>query len=99
MAETRIDVTVEQVQSPRAEEKHPNTCPGCGSHYRDDELAASLYVCGQCGHHFTMPARARIEWLADAGLFSREAQDVRSAPPPEFFDPPPYAEPLPGAAA
>jgi len=94
MAETRIDVTVEQVQSPRAEEKHPNTCPGCGSHYRDDELAEALYVCGQCGHHFTMPARARIDWLADAGSFAEEAGDVRSADPLQFFDLRPYVERL-----
>src|SRR6266550_3796563 len=94
MAETRIDVTVEQVQAPRTDEKHPNTCPGCGSHYRDDELATALYVCGQCGHHFTMPARARIEWLADAGSFAEEAEDVRSADPLEFYDLRPYVERL-----
>jgi acetyl-CoA carboxylase carboxyl transferase subunit beta len=94
MAETRIDVTVEQVQPPRAEEKHPNTCPACGSHYRDDELAAALYVCGHCGHHFTMPARARIDWLADRGSFVEEAEDVRSADPLEFFDLRPYVERL-----
>ena len=94
MAETRIDVTVEQVQPTRADEKHPNTCPGCGSHYRDDELAASLYVCGQCGHHFPMPARARIEWLTDPGTFVEEAADVRSADPLDFFDLRPYVERL-----
>jgi acetyl-CoA carboxylase carboxyl transferase subunit beta len=94
MAETRIDVTVEQVQVPQTDEKHPNTCPGCGSHYRDDELAAALYVCGHCGHHFTMPARARIAWLADAGSFVEEAEDVRSADPLDFFDLRPYVERL-----
>jgi acetyl-CoA carboxylase carboxyl transferase subunit beta len=94
MAETRIDVTVEQVQAPQTDEKHPNTCPGCGSHYRDDELAAALYVCGHCGHHFTMPARARIAWLADVGSFAEEAEDVRSADPLDFFDLRPYVERL-----
>jgi len=94
MAETRIDVTVEQLQAPQTDEKHPNTCPGCGSHYRDDELAAALYVCGHCGHHFTMPARARIAWLADAGSFVEEAEDVRSADPLDFFDLRPYVERL-----
>jgi acetyl-CoA carboxylase carboxyl transferase subunit beta len=94
MAETRIDVTVEHVQPSPADRKHPNTCPSCGSHYRDDELAASLYVCGQCGHHFPMPARARIAWLADPGSFVEEAQDVRSTDPLEFFDLRPYAERL-----
>jgi acetyl-CoA carboxylase carboxyl transferase subunit beta len=82
------------VQPPAAESQHPNTCPACGSHYRDDELAAALYVCGQCGYHFAMPARARIAWLADGGSFVEEAQDVRSADPLEFFDLRPYVERL-----
>ena len=60
MTETRIDVKVEQISTPAADEKHPNTCPSCGSHYRDDELELSLYVCGQCGYHFAMPSRSRI---------------------------------------
>ena len=94
MAETRIDVTVEQVQPPATAKQHPNTCPGCGSHYRDDELAAALYVCGHCGHHFAMPARARIEWLADGASFSEEAGDVHSADPLDFFDLRPYVERL-----
>ena len=92
MAETRIDVTVEQIQAPAAEKRHPNTCPSCGSHYRDDELALALYVCGQCGYHFPMPARARIAWLADLGSFVEDADDVRSADPLDFFDLRPYAE-------
>jgi acetyl-CoA carboxylase carboxyl transferase subunit beta len=94
MAESKVDVTVEHVQPAAAEKKHPNTCPSCGSHYRDDELEASLYVCGQCGHHFVMPARARIAWLADAGSFVEEATDVRSADPLDFFDLRPYLERL-----
>jgi acetyl-CoA carboxylase carboxyl transferase subunit beta len=92
MAETRIDVRVEQVEPPKEGKKHPNTCPGCHSHYRDDELEAALYVCGQCGHHFSMPARARIEWLADQGTFVEEAADVRSADPLDVFDLRPYRE-------
>jgi acetyl-CoA carboxylase carboxyl transferase subunit beta len=94
MAETRIDVTVEQVRPPAADNQHPNTCPGCGSHYRDDELAAALYVCDHCGHHFPMPARARIDWLADGDSFVEEASDVRSADPLDFFDLRPYVERL-----
>ncbi|HEY4347620.1 MAG TPA: acetyl-CoA carboxylase carboxyltransferase subunit beta [Gaiellaceae bacterium] len=92
MTETKIDVKVEQVTSAPAESKHPNTCPSCGSHYRDDELAATLFVCGHCGHHFRMPARARIAWLADPGSFTEEAADIRSADPLQFFDLRPYRE-------
>jgi acetyl-CoA carboxylase carboxyl transferase subunit beta len=41
-----------------------------------------------------MPARARIEWLADPGSFGEEAGDVRSADPLDFFDLRPYVERL-----
>ena len=93
MTDTRIDVRVEQVESaPR--EKHPNTCPTCGSHFRDDELAVALYVCGQCGYHFRMPSRARIAWLTDPGSFVEEATEVRSADPLDFYDLRPYRERL-----
>src|SRR5215210_5727386 len=94
MAEARIDVQVEHKHAPPRERKHPNTCPKCGSHYRDDELARSLYVCAHCGHHLPMPARARIAWLADDGSFAEEATDVRSDDPLAFFDLRPYAERL-----
>jgi acetyl-CoA carboxylase carboxyl transferase subunit beta len=94
MSESRIDVTVEQVESPPAAKQHPNTCPSCGSHYRDDELEASLYVCGQCGHHFRMSAHARIGFLTDPGSFVEQAAEVRSADPLSFFDLRPYRERL-----
>jgi acetyl-CoA carboxylase carboxyl transferase subunit beta len=95
MADSRIDVQVEHRHAPpAAERKHPNTCPKCGSHYRDDELRQALYVCRQCGHHFPMPAWARVEWLADGGSFVEEAAEVRSADPLGFFDLRPYTERL-----
>jgi acetyl-CoA carboxylase carboxyl transferase subunit beta len=94
MSETSINVTVEQVENGPAAEKHPNTCPSCGSHFRDDELEAALFVCGHCGHHFRMPARVRIAWLADPGSFEEGAEDVRSADPLSFFDLRPYRERL-----
>ena len=94
MTEPRIDVKVEQLHPPPADEQHANTCPGCQSHYRDDELATTLYVCGHCGHHFPMAARDRIAWLADAGSFVEEAAEVRSADPLDFFDLRPYVERL-----
>ena len=51
--------------------RHPNTCPKCDSHYRDDELESAQFVCAHCGHHFPVPARKRIEQLADAGIVRR----------------------------
>ena len=84
----RIDVKVEQMQSCRRQTRSTRThVPGCRSHYRDDELEAALYVCGQCGHHFPMPARARIAWLADQDSFVEEAGEVRSADPLDVLRP------------
>jgi len=95
MSEARIDIQVEHKHAPAgADKEHPNTCPKCGSHYRDDELASTLQVCPQCGHHFPMHARARIEWYADEGSFTEESAGVRSDDPLAFFDLRPYAERL-----
>ncbi len=92
---SRIDVSIEHKSAPPAEGKrHPNTCPSCASHYRDDELEASLYVCTHCGHHFPMSARARIASLADQGTFVEEAAELRSEDPLGFFDLRPYTERL-----
>src|ERR671935_305282 len=93
----RIDVSIEEKD--RAEpqsgaKRHPNTCPSCGSHYRDDELERELYVCPQCGHHFPVRARTRIAQLSDPGTFVEEATEVRSADPLDFFDLRPYTERL-----
>src|ERR671930_2201715 len=92
----RIDVSIEHRHAPPEPEgkKHPNTCPQCGSHYRDDELERHLNVCPQCGHHFPMRARARIKQLADEGSFTEEAAELRSDDPLEFFDLRPYPERL-----
>jgi acetyl-CoA carboxylase carboxyl transferase subunit beta len=90
----KIDVSVETDDKPAPPPKHPNTCPSCHSHYRDDELERSLWVCGQCGHHFPMRARARIASLADPGSFFEEATELHSADPLHFFDLRPYTERL-----
>jgi acetyl-CoA carboxylase carboxyl transferase beta subunit len=92
---SRIDVSIEHKQAPEPPpKKHPNTCPHCGSHYRDEELAAQLRVCAQCGHHFPVRARERIAQLADEGSFVEEAADLRSADPLDFFDLRAYTERL-----
>ena len=96
MAEaSRIDVSIEHKHAPEPPpKKHPNTCPTCGSHYRDDELDGALRVCTHCGHHFPVKARQRIEQLTDRGSFIEEAADLRSADPLEFFDLRAYKERL-----
>jgi len=90
----KIDVSVETDDQPSPPPSHPNTCPSCHSHYRDDELEQSLWVCEQCGHHFPMRARARIASLADPGSFTEEATELHSEDPLGFFDLRPYTERL-----
>ena len=94
----RIDVSIEHKHAPPEANSdgkpHPNTCPSCGSHYRDDELDANLRVCTQCGHHFPVHARERIRQLTDPDSFSEEAADLRSDDPLGFFDLRPYTERL-----
>jgi acetyl-CoA carboxylase carboxyl transferase subunit beta len=87
-----VDVTVQTGDQPAPPPKHPNTCPSCHSHYRDDELEGALWVCAHCGHHFPMRARARIDSLADPGSFVEEATDLHSEDPLGFFDLRPYTE-------
>jgi acetyl-CoA carboxylase carboxyl transferase subunit beta len=97
LANPRIDVSIEHKNLPEQAQDgkaHPNTCPSCGSHYREDELEGNLRVCPQCGYHFPVRARARIEQLADEGRFEEEAAELRSEDPLEFFDVRPYTERL-----
>ena len=92
---SRIDVSIEHRNAPEQPERtHPNTCPKCDSHYRDDELDATLWVCPQCGHHFPVRAPRRIAQLVDEGSFTEEAADLRSEDALGFFDLRPYTERL-----
>jgi acetyl-CoA carboxylase carboxyl transferase beta subunit len=94
---SRIDVSIENrgpAEPEGDDQKHPNTCPRCHSHYRDDELAATLRVCPQCGYHFPVRARARVGQLADGGTFVEEDVGLRSADPLAFFDLRAYTERL-----
>jgi acetyl-CoA carboxylase carboxyl transferase beta subunit len=92
----KIDVSIEHKHPPGPDggKPHPNTCPKCGSHYRDDELDANLRVCPHCGYHFPVKAKTRIGQLADPDSFVEEAAELRSDDPLDFFDLRPYKERL-----
>jgi acetyl-CoA carboxylase carboxyl transferase beta subunit len=92
---SRIDVSIEhRGPEPERAERHPNTCPRCHSHYRDDELDRTLWVCPHCGHHFAVRARERVRQVADADSFAEEDANLRSADPLGFFDLRAYTERL-----
>lgn len=93
----RIDVSIEHKRAAPDDQgagAHPNTCPGCGSHYRDEELSRHLRVCPQCGHHFPVRGPERIAQLADEGSFEEDETHLRSSDPLAFFDLKPYSERL-----
>jgi acetyl-CoA carboxylase carboxyl transferase subunit beta len=101
-AEPNIHVEVERRTERPAEDaalagEHPNTCPQCRSHYRDEELREALRVCPTCGHHFPVGALERISQLADPGSFLEAASEVRSADPLAFADLKPYVDRLAAA--
>ena len=85
--------TLRAVPSPGGR-PHPNTCPQCSSHYRDDELDEALRVCSVCGHHFAVTAQARLVQLLDPGSLILLSDDLRSADPLGFVDLRPYVERL-----
>src|SRR5689334_11330591 len=98
-AESNIQIEVERRDTGRPATEsaalagaHPNTCPKCRSHYRDEELEAALRVCRTCGFHFPVGALERIAQLTDPGTFREHAGEVRSADPLAFVDLKPYTD-------
>jgi acetyl-CoA carboxylase carboxyl transferase subunit beta len=45
-------------------------CPNCGQMLFHRELEASLYVCGNCGHHLRLDPERRLAMLFDDGQFT-----------------------------
>src|SRR5665213_1778756 len=61
-------------------------CPGCATVQARTELQESLYICPHCNHYLTMPSKARIALLADAGTFRELDRDLVSVDPLGFAD-------------
>ncbi|WP_457631142.1 acetyl-CoA carboxylase, carboxyltransferase subunit beta [Oceanithermus sp.] len=69
-------------------------CPACETQIYKKDLEANLMVCPNCGHHFRMEAKQRVELLADEGSFVQTTGQVRPTDPLSFTDTEPYAERL-----
>lgn len=70
-------------------------CPKCSEVLYRPDLAANLYVCTKCGHHFRMAAYDRISSLID-GDFVEIGADVRPSDPLEWVDKKTYPVKLAG---
>jgi acetyl-CoA carboxylase carboxyl transferase subunit beta len=60
-------------------------CPRCGEVLYRRDLAANLFVCTKCGHHFRMGAYDRISSIVD-GDFTEIGGDVTSGDPLGWSD-------------
>lgn len=61
---------------------HP--CPECGGEHRESELREHLYVCSNCGHHYSITARHRIQITADEGSFHEICKGLKGGNPLDF---------------
>jgi acetyl-CoA carboxylase carboxyl transferase subunit beta len=68
-------------------------CPGCGEMLYRPDLAANLWVCPKCEHHFRMHAFDRIAMLVDAD-FTEIGGDVLPSDPLGWTDKQPYPQKL-----
>jgi len=60
-------------------------CPKCGEVLYRRDLAANLYVCPKCSHHFRMSAFDRITMLVDSD-FTEIGNDVLPGDPLQWVD-------------
>lgn len=83
------------VIGPRREQKDElpveiESCLVCGESLRDAETYRRYRVCPGCRFHYSLPARQRIELLADPGSFKESNRSLVSLDPLSFSSRVPY---------
>ncbi|MEM8884857.1 MAG: acetyl-CoA carboxylase, carboxyltransferase subunit beta [Planctomycetota bacterium] len=53
-------------------------CPSCGAMLQKRVLEEHFNVCTECGHHFKVSARQRVDQLLDEGSFEVLGQDLKT---------------------
>jgi len=69
-------------------------CPRCKATLYKKEVQSRLGVCNECGHHFTISARERLEQLLDEDSFEEWFTQLRPCDPLNFTDKVSYAKKL-----
>ena len=69
-------------------------CPDCENMVYRKHVDERFGLCPDCGCHFRLPARRRIELLADTGSFEEYLSDLQTTDPLKFVDRKPYRERL-----
>jgi acetyl-CoA carboxylase carboxyl transferase subunit beta len=74
-------------------------CLECETALYKGELEEAQQVCKECGYHFRLGARERLENLFDDGRYEKLDEDVTSTDPLEFVDTKPYKDRIEAAKA
>jgi len=65
-------------------------CPGCKELLYTPDLRENLYVCPECGYHFRIDAKTRIDIVLDEENREELFKEVQPADPLNFVDLKPY---------
>ncbi len=74
-------------------------CPDCDRILFSREVIRNLSVCPECGYHFRIGARERIEITVDPESFNELFTDLRTSDPLAFVDNKPYGKRVEEAVA
>jgi len=69
-------------------------CEGCRQIIWKKDLDQTNNVCGKCGHHFRIDARARLALLFDSGVYQEHDKELTSSDPLQFVDQKAYRDRL-----
>ncbi|MDP9170930.1 MAG: acetyl-CoA carboxylase, carboxyltransferase subunit beta [Acidobacteriota bacterium] len=69
-------------------------CDGCKEIIWKKDLETTINVCGKCGYHFRVDARARLALLFDEGLYEELDAELASSDPLDFVDQKSYKDRL-----
>ncbi len=69
-------------------------CPGCEDMIFTRAMQENMGVCPECGHHFRISARERIDQLCDEGSFEEILKDCMPIDSLAFIDSQPYHQRL-----
>jgi acetyl-CoA carboxylase carboxyl transferase subunit beta len=61
-------------------------CEGCGEALFQTVLEENWWTCPHCQHHFRVPARTYLQYLADEDSFSERFANLEAGDPLEFRD-------------
>ena len=72
----------------------PAICFACDADLSNNPTYESLRVCLDCGFHYNLPARERIQLLIDNGTFHETNRSLTAAQNPDLSEEPSYSERL-----